>query len=273
MDYEIVADTRGVEKFSFSKLNSFHQCKYAYDLCYHKKVKGEGNGFGHIGTEVHSILERFSNEELLQFELVDTFLEEFEYAVPNGVKLYFASGAYKDLTENYKTQCVNFLTNWCGFNGMHVIASEEEFNMLFRIKDKYIFLNGFIDVVAEDKDGEIYIIDYKSKSAFKNKKEVAEYARQLYLYSVWVKHKYGKAPKELWFYQFRIDHIEKIAYSLEELEDVLNWTYNTLVDIEEEQFWLPINFSKETDKSIDNATFFCRNLCDYRGTCDYWKGR
>lgn len=273
MDFEVIADVKGVEKFSFSKLNAFHQCKYAYDLCYNKKHRGIENGFGQIGTEVHSILERFESGQLLQFELAQTFENEFDEAVPNGVKLYFVSGYCKDLTENYVNQCINFLTNWGGFEeyGLKVIGTEEEFNTLFRIKDKFIFLNGFIDVVAEDENGDLYIIDYKSKSAFKSKEEVMEYARQLYLYSIWVKEKYGKYPKYLWFYQFRINHIEKIEYDVAELEKVLEWTYDTLCQIDEEQFWMPLDFSGLSKKELDNATFYCRNLCDFRMECEHWK--
>lgn len=273
MEFEVIADTKGVEKFSFSKLNAFHQCKHAYNLCYNEHHRGIENGFGQIGTGVHSILERFEKGELLQFELAQTFEDEFEENVPNGVKLYFMSGYYKDLTENYRNQCINFLNSWGGFEqyGLNVIGTEEEFSILFKIVDKYIFLNGFIDVVAEDESGDLYIIDYKSKSAFKSKEEIMEYARQLYLYSIWIKKKYGKYPKYLWFYQFRINHIEKIEFSLEELENVVKWTYDTLCQIDDEQFWEPISFSGLNSKELDNATFYCRNLCDFRNECEYWK--
>lgn len=271
MDFEVIADTKGVEKFSFSKLNAFHQCRYAYDLCYNKHQHGIPNGFGQIGTEVHSVLERYGNGELLQFELVDKFLEEFDEAIPRGVRLYFTNGSYRDLTESYKNQCVKFLSDWNGFDGLEIIGAEEEFSVLLRIKDKCLFLNGFIDVIAVDENGDYYIIDYKSKSAFKSKEEVMEYARQLFLYSIWVKRKYGKYPKYLWFFQFRIDHIEKIDFSEEKLEEVLEWVYETLCQIENEQFWLPISFDGLDKKELDNETFYCRNLCDFRTVCPYWK--
>ena len=98
-----------------------------------------------------------------------------------------------------------------------------------------------------------------------------EYARQLYLYSVWIKKKYGKFPKYLWFFQFRIGHIEKLEFNIEDFYEVLHWIYDTLCQIEEEQFWMPIDFSNMKKDEIDNATFFCRNLCDYRMDCSYWK--
>ena len=51
--------------------------------------------------------------------------------------------------------------------------------------------NGIIDLVYEDEQGRLIVHDYKSKSSFKNKAEQKKYARQLYLYSLHIKEKYG----------------------------------------------------------------------------------
>ena len=270
--YEIIADVSNVDRYSFSKLSTIHQCPYSYDLYYNQKIEGKSNGMAQCGSLVHSILERYFKEELLQFELADTFLNEFDEKVPNGVYITFPNGFKKDMTDKYKEQCVDFLSNFDEIEGLDVIGIEENFNLLTKIKDKSIILNGFIDIIAKDKDENFYIIDWKSKSKFKNKKEIKEYARQLYLYSIYIKYKYGKMPKEIWFYQFRIGHIEKIVFNEEDFNEALEWTYNTVEKIENEQFFLPINFSKfNTPTELNDAKFFCSNLCDYSDICDYWR--
>lgn len=260
---EVLLDLKSIEKYSFSKLNSFHGCKYGYKLTYHDKKRGEENGFSQLGSFVHGILEDYLNEEILQFEMVSKFEEGFQENVPNGISSTTFSNKtqktfVKDLTDSYKAQCVSFLDKFDGFHDHSVLGVEEKFEILVKINDKMLILNGFIDVIIQDENGEIVIVDYKSKSAFKNKEEIRHYARQLYMYSIWIKHKYGKYPKELRFVQFRIDHEEKIPFNMEDFNETLDWIYKTSMEIEDEQFFEP---------SCD--VFFAMNLCGHREYCDY----
>ena len=55
MNCEVIMDMQGIDKYSFSKLNSFHGCKYGYKLTYIDKIRGSGNGFSNLGSYVHSI--------------------------------------------------------------------------------------------------------------------------------------------------------------------------------------------------------------------------
>ncbi|MEI6296244.1 MAG: PD-(D/E)XK nuclease family protein [bacterium] len=254
--YEILADVKDIEKYSYSKLSTYYTCPYSYKLNYIDKVYGVSNGFSKLGGLVHSILERYLKGEILQFELVDIFEEEFEKEV-GSVKLRMAKFT-RDLTDNYKEKCKSFLAEFVSFDGLEIVAVEENFNLLTEIKDKKIFLNGFIDVIAKDKDDNYYVIDWKSKSAFKSKEELKQYARQLYLYSIWVKYKYGKFPKQLRFVQFKIDHTEIIDFDEQALEETMNWVYTTLNLVENEQFWI---------ETCDD--FFSRNLCNFRFICPY----
>ena len=260
MNYAVIKDMQGIDKYSFSKLNSFHGCKYGYKLTYIDKIRGSGNGFSDLGSYVHSILEDYLNGEIEQFEMVSKFEEDFDENVPDGVELKISKTFSRDLTTSYKTQCAEFLDEFEGFDGYDVVGVEENFDVLFQIKDKVLQLSGFIDAVIQDKDGEIVIVDFKSKSKFKGKDEIKEYARQLYMYSIWIKHKYGKFPKELWFVQFRINHTEKIIFKEEDFAEMLDWIYNTAEEIDTEQFYEP---------SCDE--FFANNLCGHSQYCPYAK--
>ena len=257
---EVLANLMEVPKYSFSKLNSFKGCKYGYKLTYVDKQRGAGNGFSDLGSFVHGILEDYLNEEIAQFEMISKFDDEFEENVPNGVELKISKTFSRDLTDSYKTQCKTFLSKFDGFPEHSVLGVEEKFKLLVKIKDKMLILNGFIDAVIQDNDGNITIVDFKSKAKFSSKKELQEYARQLYMYSIWIKYKYGKYPKNLQFVQFRIDHVENIVFNLEDFNETLEWIFDTSEEIEDEEMF---------DPSCDE--FFANNLCGHSKYCPYAK--
>jgi len=197
VELKIIQDMNYVERFSYSKLSTFKTCPHMYKLNYIDGINGWNNGFANVGSLVHNILERYYRNELASFELSSAFMDEFDDAVPHGVKLRFENGFYKDLSESYKEQCIDYLNSFAGFDGYEAIAIEENFNILIELNGVKIILNGFIDAILKDNCGNIIIVDHKSKSAFKNKDEVAEYARQLYTYSIYVNMKYEVYPTEL----------------------------------------------------------------------------
>ena len=266
IEYKVLQDMTGIERFSYSKISSFYTCPYMYKFNYIDGVEGVDNGFAAIGSLVHSILERYYRGELEQFEMSQVLLDEFDEAVPDGVVITFPSGFSKDLTEQYKEQCVEFLDYFEGFENYRVAAIEDNFNLLLEIKDRKIILNGFIDLVIADANNNYYIIDWKSKAKFKNQQEINEYARQLYTYAIYIKHHYGEWPNELRFVQFRINHTEIVKFSEDALNETLDWIYQTIKKIENENFFFPAIFNS-------SDIFFCQNLCDYgqnSGICEYF---
>jgi hypothetical protein len=271
--YEVLTDMDGVGTYSFSRLNA--DCLYCYYLDYvaerQEKLRKVSNGFADVGLVAHKVLEDFGNGKLLQFELKDRFLADFEEGVPYGVKLVMDNGYVKDMTEKYKSDCAKFFEKYDGIEVGEQISAEEKFSLLLKIKDKTIILRGVIDCIALDSDGEYHIIDFKSKSAFKSPEELRDYARQLYLYSIFVKHKYGQFPKTLQFLQFRIDHTEIIKFSEDGLQEALDWTYNQTELLESEQFWTPkcLQESEKQKQGLKPDYFMGNNLCSYRFSCKY----
>ncbi len=230
-----------------------------YYLRYDLEQRGLENGFAQIGSFMHKILENLAREELEEFELVEYFEEHFTEWVPEGVSLITETGFVMDLTEKYKAQCIEFLRNVTWLRGYKIIGVEEEFLLFVETpKAHRLFFHGFIDLVLEDTNGDIIIADWKSKSKFKSPTEVKQYARQLYLYSIYIERKYGKMPKELRFLQFRIDHQEKIKFSVSGLEEALNWVDDRLDSIETQLF-----------AEAKPNKFYCANLCDYRDGCEF----
>lgn len=238
------------ELYSFSKLTAFHTCKYGYKLTYIDHLKGIGNCFSSYGLEIHSLMERYAKGEVNLWDLVSTYEWEFDTAVPEE----FPSTKYcPKMRELYYNQGLEYLKNFPGYADKKILEVEAAFKHDI---DDWVF-NGIIDLVFEDKDGRLIIQDYKSKSSFKSKKEQAEYARQLYLYSLYIKDKYGRYPDALRFMMFRKNTVIEIPFDEKQLNEALDWAKSTVREIRE--CW---NFAPSCDE------FYSQNLCNHRQYCD-----
>lgn len=238
------------ERYSFSKLSSFHTCKYGYKLTYIDHKKGVGNCFSSYGTEIHSLMERYAKGKLDLWNLVDTYKWEFDAAVPEA----FPSFEFcKNMKELYYKQGLEYLKNFPGYADRKILEVETAFDLDI---DDWTF-TGIIDLVFEDKDGRLIIQDYKSKSSFKNKKEQAEYARQLYLYALYIKEKYGRYPDVLRFMMFRKNTVVDIPFNETSLSEALGWAKDTVKEIRE--CW---SFPPKCEE------FYSQNLCNHREYCD-----
>ena len=227
--------------FSFSNLNSFHSCKYCWFKNYAEKDDEKlSNAFADYGLMMHEIF------ELLDKELIgkDT-AQSMASGRLSGIDLGMAFG--HDLNALYAKATTTAIEN---YNTIEKIISLEE-NVNFEI-DGYKF-TGFIDQLLQNEDGEYILVDHKSKSNFKSKKEQAQYARQLYLYSIAIFEKYGKYPKELRFNMFRKQNIVTIPFKEKDLQEAKEWAVKTICEMIETEMFPPT-----TDE------FLRDNLCNYR---------
>jgi hypothetical protein len=237
------------EKYSFSKLSAFHTCKHGYKLTYIDKDKGDGNAFSSYGSFVHSLMERYTKGTIDLWDLPTTFKLEFDSAVPEP----FPSTLYcPNMKTLYYAQGLEFLETFKGYENRKILDIEEKFEQAI---DTWSLV-GVIDLVFEDETGRLVIEDYKSKSSFKNKSEIKKYARQLYLYSIYVKEKYGKYPDVLRFTLFRKKTYVDILFDEKGLEEAINWAKDTVNEIRE--CWV---FSPTCEE------FFSQHLCNHRHHC------
>ena len=238
------------ERYSFTKLSSFNNCKYGYKLTYIDHLKGIGNCFSSYGSHVHSIMERYAKGKLSLWDLPTVYEWEFDTAVPEG---FPKSRFCKDMRKLYYEQGLTFLNNFQGYGDCEILGVEETFDYPI---DDWIF-TGVIDLVFRDKNGKLIVQDYKSKAAFKNKAEQAEYARQLFLYSLHVKAKYGQFPDTLRFMMFRKENVIDIPFREEGVIEAVDWAKATVGAIRSCE-----DFSPACDE------FFAENLCNHREYCD-----
>lgn len=248
-DLQLVEKKEDVEIYSFSKISSWWTCPWGFKLRYIDHEKGEGNAFSSYGTLIHSIMERYAAGEIDLIDLVDVLKWEFD----SEVKEEFPPNKYVNLRDTYYKQAVDFLSTFSGYSDCKILGVEEKFNIPI---DDWIF-TGVIDLVYEDADGRLIIKDYKSKASFKNKSEKKKYARQLYLYSLYVKEKYGRYPDLLKFHMFRKQKMEDIVFDENDLQEAVEWAKKTVKIVRNAQ-----DYPDTCDE------FYGEHLCNFRNTCE-----
>ncbi len=241
-----------LERYSFSKLSSFNTCAANYFYTYILKEDQIENALSQYGTFIHKILERWAKGELEIFELLNEYIKGFDSNVTckfptlrNGKSM--KDGHYKD--------GLNFFTTFDGVGDYKILTSEDKFEI--QVND-FIF-NGIIDLVLQDANGNLIILDWKSKGGFSDENEESKYRRQLYLYSYYVKQKYGKYPKETIFYCFRKSEKFAREFDMNAYQESLDWMNNTVAGIR--KFRCGYDF------------FFCNTLCSNRAFCQIKKER
>ena len=273
-------------RWSFSSVNSYNQCPQGFKYGYVDALPKIGNAFSDWGSFMHSLLEQYFKGELEFFELSNAYVSAYK----NHVVCDFPPNKYCDLQDRYFRAGKEYLDKFDGlFEDYHVIGVEQKVKI--DIEDRPFV--GVIDLLLE-KDGEYVIVDHKSKSTFKSKKELAEYARQLYLYSLYVYRHYGKWPAKLVFHMVR-SHGEliEILFSIDACNEAVHWFLETINKIYEDVHFQSrpnqireqiiklkeacdrkeIKFSdylhrkKKLETELKKTSFYCWQLCGVREIC------
>lgn len=248
-------------RFSFSRLQTYDRCPYSFYLQYIKKIEQDGNGFSQYGTFVHELLEKYARNELLIFELLDEYKDNFTKYVTYD----FPPNKYVDLAQTYFQGGLDYFTSFEGFDEYKILEVEKkvEFNI-----DKYPFV-GYIDLVVENKDGDVEIIDHKSKDLSKPRKstwedvdkrrnsEFYEYLRQLYIYAIPLIENENVTPKYLNFNCFRKQKWIKVPFIQEDYEESKEWALGVINKL----------YADEDMKNVYAKDFFCNYICGVARYC------
>ena len=250
----------GKMTWSYSRIDSFEPCRYKWFLRYIDDplgVKGKPMFYSSYGTFMHRLIERYYRGELSKDDMVLEFLTDFEDMVKG-------ERPSNDIVHRYIQSGVAYLKSFKPFP-YNVVDVEKK--VTFKaMGHKFV---GIIDYLGE-KDGELYIVDNKSrdlKPRSKRKKptlkdqELDAMLRQLYLYSVAIKQEYGKYPKALCFNCFKNGTFIEEPFDVVAYDAALRWADETIKKITNTKSFYP---------SID--FFFCKYLCDYSDECCYVGG-
>ncbi len=248
--------------YSHSRLGTFQQCKYKYKLQYVDRVKVDipDTVETFMGSRVHEALEKLykdlqyqkinSKEDLIKFYEM-TWDEQWEDTIIVAKKEY--------TPENYKEMGKKFISEYYDhykpFNHLKTIGLETEDRMELDDGNQYHIR---IDRLACDKEGNYYVMDYKTNSKLKAQGELDE-DRQLAMYSLWVKNNFAdcKLVKLVWFF-LAFDKELVSERSDEQLAELKKSTEELIKEIEANQEW------------PTTVTALC-GWCKYKSMCPAWK--
>lgn len=249
-------------RFSFSSAGAYNTCPRMFKYTYLDGDKTrENNAFSDFGSFCHEILEKYYKGELSLFELSDVYTDAYDQNVVSP----FPLSRNNAMAENYylagKRYFDTFQDPWEDYT---VLGVEEKFVRTIN----GVQFTGVVDLILQEPETKnIVIVDHKSKSKFKDNWELAEYLRQLYLYSLHVHDVYGKYPARLVFNMFRIGEIVESEFNEKDLERAVWWFDETIKTIyRDEKYPLKPKGKNKYGKPIDRD-FFCDYICSVRKYC------
>ena len=242
--------------WSYSRIESFYSCRWQFFLKYIRGIKEDDTFFATYGSFMHQLIEQFYKGEITKDEMVGEYLSHYKEVV-RGPRPSNVSGS------QYIEKGINYLKSFSPFP-YNMVAVEKKLNFLV----DGIPFTGIIDFLGE-KDGELYIVDNKSRDlkprsnrAKPTKKdlELDEMLRQLYIYAVAVKSEYGKYPVALCFNCFKNQEFIVEPFDSKKCDEAIEWVVNSVKEIEDNMMW-----------QIDESDYFkCNYLCGLHDKCEIY---
>lgn len=261
------------EKYSFSRLESFHNCKRGFYYDYILKQRGGENIYSYLGTITHELTQAIIQKQITNEEATQQFIEAVDEA--DMLDLPWMSDNVKN---NYVDCIVHFFENYKAVDNPTIRIEE-----YFEIDINGIIVRGYIDLWY--RIGEtIYIVDLKTSTKF-SKKDLPSKSRQLILYAIALSEKYPDYKIVLQFNmmkyvlkkgklfernklgildEFEEDGIVTVDYNDETVDEVKEYIIETVKKINSIDKSDIINWDMDKDPRKD---FFCRNLCGHREKC------
>lgn len=244
--------------WSYSRLKSFENCPYGWYLKYIEGVEPQPQFYSSYGKYIHEILAEYYTGKLEKRDLVTRFL----FGFPAGVEGERPSA---EIVINYIEKGKKFFENFEPFPYKTLMVEDDKRFDYFGIP-----FRGIIDYAGE-LDGEIYLIDFKSrelkprsnrKTPTQLDRDLDDMLRQLYIYSERIKLQFGKYPSYLCFCCFKNGVFIKEPFQEAAFLETVDWVKRTVADIEAEKEFIP-----------DLEYFKCRYLCDSSAECCYYEMR
>ena len=273
------------EKYSYSKLGTFHNCPYSYKLIYQDHVKRSNGVYGVLGSKFHSIMESLEHGKTTKEKALEEWRSEIDI-------LEFVD-ELKFPTENAKNNYIKDVELYLEyFEPLDFTNKECLIEQEFEIKLCGITIMGYIDLAILDHEKkEITIVDYKtsSKSGF-TKAHLVEKCHQLMLYSKAMEINYpGYKIVETKFDMIKYGRKkgkttvkERKDIPLEEMGDYER--YFISIPFNEENYKIFEDYVKDSLENINNAkelnewkpeknVFFCKPKSRVSGQCKFYNKR
>ena len=277
-------ETKDKKIYSYSRLESYHNCPYAYYITYIEGNRSEHNIYSFLGSVVHELLEELQQKIINN----DDAIEKFENAVTEADML-----GYEWMSDSVKNKYVLAVKHY--LEHYKPIECDEYFiEEYFEIPVGDKWMKGYIDLYTIT-DGVIDIYDYKtsSSSSFTGKYAYKK-MRQMILYGIAIKQKHpDKEIRSMNFDMLKYYKVpskrSKLGYTLKDRStiDILDFTTEfspayvsaeftpEVVEEVTEYVCNTVNEIESLDKDLScykkgfnpKKDFFCKTLCSFRDRC------
>lgn len=187
---------------SYSKIESFNECKGSYDDTYNKKKKRANNIYAIIGGEIHDALEdiyvnqwtldenrdRLTQAVMSALKKIGDHNYNFENKVLNEKGELIADYPIKFMNQAVEDNFMKAIYHYIKFFKKEDHHRLTEALVLTKLNGRW--LQGFIDVIEEDQNGPgktLKIVDYKTSTMWVGEQSTKEHARQMILYAWMIK--------------------------------------------------------------------------------------
>lgn len=200
--------------YSYSRLSSYHQCKYNYYEGYILKRRSPENIYGLVGGVSHDGLEELYRDGIPIKEVEQKFMDCISESAKNGIKFPENPPTTK---QNYIKNMSHFFNN---YQTMDVKMKTEQF-VLVKFprfegaieKKDFIYIQMFIDSiypVFKEVDGKqifdsVVVNDWKTSSKF-DKHALEKSSKQLLLYKIGVEQTTGVPVSKLIWNMLKYTH-------------------------------------------------------------------
>lgn len=261
-----------VIKYSFSRLDSFHNCKRGYYYTYGLKERGGENIYSFLGTVCHELCQGIIEGK----ETNESTLIKFKEALDD-TELLGLEWISDKVKNNYSECIIHFLENFSPTK-----ADDIKIEEYFEVEIEGSIVRGYIDL-CYILNGELYIIDLKTSSKF-SKKDMLKKRRQLSLYAFALQNKYPSLKIKLYFDMLKYaiqgkklvernnlsifhdfeEGMVEIVYDDELIADLKEYVKDTVDEIN----MLDITDIDQWEMGYKpNYDFFCRKLCSNQARC------
>lgn len=252
-------DRERLPRFSHSKLEQFKNCPMAYDFKYNQKLSSSDTTIAlELGSLCHLVLEfkgrmRTDEGNVIDYEVLDNILasgynernektQETVYGVEALKKKYWETWGQPDsegrtyvdkmkIFDNVMRTEMNDISEWKPW------LFEHHFEYVW---DDRVIINGFIDRVDVNQDGDLRTVDYKtSKKVFPDNHLPT--SQQFAIYACALLLETGKLPIES---MYRFILIDDKQYALtkgweKRFVKMLNGTLDKIEENEKKEVWTP----------------------------------
>ena len=282
---KVTEEDRNLPTFSYSKIDQFKSCPFAYDLKYNQKKYTSDTSLAlELGSLCHLALElkgkSLVQEEGVDYDKLNKIIQEGYSEINEKTKevllgtnelkkkyfdIWWEKCSASNMTYDEKMQVFDKVlheemenTDWTPY------LFEYPFEFVW---DNRVIIKGFIDRI-DIKDGEYRTVDYKTSKKIYDKSKLPT-SLQFGIYALAILNDFDKLPVES-LYRFILIDDEQKALTLgweKRLIKALNKVFDTIENDEKENLWKP------SPSPLCHWCNFCAtnpNAKDFKHDCEYY---